>query len=146
MISRENWKLIRAYLQYRQEVDQLSDRSLRLEESLLAHLLYWAQDKSFAKSPSIRPSLPEYMLSARRDKDPAPLSPTYIRKVIRAAHNFFVWLRTHKRGYGEITQAWLDTLKPPRMTIEYREHEAVTLEEIRAIAKAPVYSFRDRRI
>ena len=32
------------------------------------------------------------------------------------------------------------------MTIEAKDHEAVTLEEILAITKAPVYTMRDRRI
>jgi integrase len=32
------------------------------------------------------------------------------------------------------------------MTIEYKEHEAVTIEEVLAIAHAPVFTMRDRRI
>jgi hypothetical protein len=32
------------------------------------------------------------------------------------------------------------------MPIEYKEHEAVTLEEIKAIARAPVTTIRDKRI
>jgi integrase len=74
------------------------------------------------------------------------LSPSYITKVIAAGRRFFGWLRVQKSGFRKITPAWLDTLKPPRMTIEPKEHEAVTLEEIIAIAKAPVFSMRDRRI
>jgi integrase len=86
------------------------------------------------------------MLEARLDGSREVLSPAYVRKVIRSAYNFFQWLRTHKRGFGLIDQAWLDTLKPPRMTIEYKEHEAVTIEEVLAIAHAPVFTMRDRRI
>jgi len=146
MIERGNWKLVHAYLKYRKEVDQLSESSLGLEETWLRHLLEWAQENSFDRVPKIRPTLPEYMLTARLDGSANALSPVYVRKIIRASYNFFQWLRTHKRGFGSINQAWLDTLKPPRMTIEHKEHEAVTLEEIRAMAKAPVYSMRDKRI
>lgn len=133
-------------MHYRREVDLLSKNSLRLEETMLSHLLEWAGNEPFEKSSSIRPVFPDYMLTANRDKNSKILSPIYIRKVIRAAHNFYKWLTTHRRGFGVVSQAWLDTLKTPRMTIEYREHEAVTLEEIMAIAKASVFTYRDRRI
>jgi len=145
MINRGNWKLIKEYLRYRKEVGLLSHSSIRLEKTWLSHLLKWAQEKTFEKAHKIRPSLPEYMLEARLDGSGESLSPAYIRKIIRSSYNFFKWLRTHKRGFGLINQAWLDTLKPPRMTIEYKEHEIVTIEEIKAIAKAPVKSLKVKR-
>jgi integrase len=146
MINRGNWQLIKAFLRYRQEVDQISRSSMRLEETWLRHLLEWADCKPFDKAPNIRPTFPEYVLTARQDGLEKPLSPIYVSKVIRAGYRFFDWVRKHKRGFSSITAAWLDTLKPTRMTIELKEHEAVTLEEILAIARAPVYSLRDRRI
>lgn len=146
MINRGNWKLVREYLKYRKEVDLLSDKSLRLEDTWLLHLLIWAQDHPFEHAPKIRPSFPEYLLDARLDSSGEPLSPAYVQKVIRSAYNFLQWLRNHKRGFGSINQAWLDTVKSPRMTIEYKDHEAVTIEEIAAIAHAPVFNMRDIRI
>ena len=134
MINRGNWLLVQEYLNYRKEVDQLLDNSLRLEESWLRHLLEWAQEIPFEKVPKKRPTLPEYVLDARLDGSRKSLSPVYVRKIIRSSHNFLQWLRTHKRGFSSLDQAWLDTLKPPRMTIEHKEHEAVTIDEIRAIA------------
>jgi integrase len=116
------------------------------EETLLRHLLEWVADKPFEKAKNIRPGLPEYMLTARLDGKEEALSPTYVKKTICAAYRFFRWLINHRIGYKDITQSWLDTLKPPRMPIEYKEHEAVTLEEIRAIAIAPVFTLRDKRI
>jgi len=47
MINRTNWKQIIAYLRYRKEVDQISNNSLRLEETWLRHLLEWADDVPF---------------------------------------------------------------------------------------------------
>lgn len=146
MINRGNWKHVQSYLKYRKEVDQLADNSLRLEETWLRHLLEWSQENGFDKAPKIRPTFPEYMLTARLNGTGEALSPAYVQKVIRASHNFFQWLKTHQWGFSSITPAWLDTLKPPRMTVEYKEHEAVTIDEIRAIAKAPVNSLRERRI
>ena len=79
MINRGNWKLVREYLLYREEVDLLSEKSLRLEETWLNHLSRWAQEKSFEKAPKIRPTLPEYMLNARLDGSGELLSHAYIK-------------------------------------------------------------------
>lgn len=146
MINRTNWKHVCAYLQYRRDVDQISDTSQRLEESWLRHVLEWADENPFDQVSKIRPAFPEYIVSARLDENGESLSPVYVRHIIRSAHRFFFWLSKHRRGYSSITQAWLDTLKPPRMTEAHEEHEFVTLEEIRAIAAAPVETIRERRI
>lgn len=147
MINRGNWRLIRAYLKYRAEVDQISKKSVRLEETWLRHVLEWADDRPFVQVPKIRPTLPEYMLTARLDGEKGQLSSVYIKKVISSGKRFFQWLVKHRQGFsGSFTTAWLETLKPPRLENETKEHEAVTLEEVRAMAAAPVYSLRDRRI
>ena len=79
MINRGNWKFVKTYLVYRQDVDQLVKESLRLEESRLYHLLRWADDQHFSKAPKIRPTFPKYLLSARIDGNDM-LSPIYIQK------------------------------------------------------------------
>jgi integrase len=146
MINRANWKAVRVYLKYRLEVNHLSRSSMHLEENWLRHLIEWAGETGFSQAPMIRPTFPEYILSARLDGKGKQLSPAYTKKVVRASFRFFSWIKTHQRGYKNITAGWIDTLQPPRMTIEHKDHEAVTLEEIRAIATAPVYTLRDRRI
>jgi site-specific recombinase XerC len=133
-------------LKYRLEVDHISTESKRLEESRLGHLLQWANDRSFDRLVKIRPTFPEYVLIARKDGKREALSPVYVEKLIRSAYRFLKWLNTHRKGYAELNQAYLDTLRPPRMTIEAREHEAVTIEEIRAIAQAPAMTVGERRI
>lgn len=147
MIDRSNWKLTRAYLAFRIEVDQIGKGSARLEEDWLRHLLEWAKDKPFARAPHIRPAFPTYLLNARLDGKAKPLSRLYVLKVIGTARRFFSWLTRHRLGFSKIiTPAWLDTLKPPTMTIEPIEHEAVTLEEVRAMAQAPALTTGERRI
>jgi integrase len=94
----------------------------------------------------IRPGFPNYLITARLDGKDKVLSPGYIKKAVRVGKQFLTWLKVHKRGYGNLSQAWLSTLTPPRMVIEPKEHQAVTLEEVRAIAGAPTYTLRERRI
>ncbi len=147
MINRGNWQLTKAYLNYRAEVDQISAASIRLEVTWLRHLLEWAQERSFSEVTRIRPTFPEYMLSARQDGEEGQYSPVYLRKVISSARRFFEWLLKHRRSNaGKITPAWLDSMKPGKLEKENKEHEAVTLEEVRAMAAAPVSTLRDRRI
>lgn len=147
MINRGNWQLIRAYLKYRAEVDQVSPKTLRLEETWLRHVLEWADYRSFDSVTKIKPMFPEYMLTARLDGEEGRLSSVYIKKVIGASKRFFSWLIKNRQGYNhKIKPAWIDSLKSPRLPDDTKEHEAVTLEEIRAIAYAPVETIRDRRI
>jgi len=141
VINRENWLLVRRYLEYRQDVDLLGSASLRLEKTWLSHVLIWADSLSFERVPAHRPTFPQYLQA--RD-----LSPVYISHVTRAARRFFFWLSKHRRGFSVISAAWLDTLRAPgaRARSEDRSHEFVSYAEICAIASAPVQTIRERRI
>lgn len=147
MINRGNWKLVKAYLKYRQEVGQLGEMSLRADETRLRHVLEWADERPFQKAMSIRPTLPDYLQTARKDSRGEELSPAYTKKVINAAHQFGEWLVTHRTGFKSGLSRWLDTLKAPRRPqTEDRQHEAVTLEEIRKIAAAPTHTLWEERV
>jgi integrase len=139
MINRENWKLVRAYLDYRRDVDLLGSASLRLEKTWLSHVLLWADYRYFDVVPKIRPTFPQLLQYHE-------FSSNYISHVVRSARRFFVWLSKHRRGFSSITAAWLDTLKVPSVGSSDKVHEIVTLDEIRAIAFAPAETIRDRRI
>ncbi len=146
MINRSNWKLCREYLVYREEVEQISKSSLRQEDGRIQFLLEWAGAETFEKAPQIRPTFPEYVTKARQDGQSGLLARAYVDKVIWTAHHFFKWVITRHKVYGKVNQVWLDTLKTPRMTVEYKEHEAVTLEEVRAMAQAEVTTLREKRV
>lgn len=147
MINRTNWELVRKYLTYRAEVDQVSEKTVRLEETWLKHFLNWLDEKTIDQAPNIRPTYPEYIQRLVSENKEEPFSQVYMRKIIGSAKRFLEWLIRQKRGYfHKVNQAWLDTLKLPRLPDNQEEHEAVTIEEVRAMVNAPVYSMRDRRI
>jgi len=146
MINRENWKAVNKYLKYRSEVDQISDDSKRLEKGWLLHLLVWSEENSFTEAPKLRPTFPEFILDSRLDGKEKPLSQSFVRKSISSSRRFLRWLSIHEQGYGKITPAWLDTIKPPRMPKKLRSHELVTVDEINAIASAPVLETWEKRI
>lgn len=146
MINRDNWKHVNSYLAYRLEVEQIDSSSQRLEKSWLRHLLIWADYVPFDRASTIRPSYPQYLLTARLDGSGEVFSEIYINHLIRSAYRFFFWLSKHRRGFSSITPAWLDTLRVPRLEVEPSKHDAVTYDEILAIASAPAVTLVDRRI
>lgn len=146
MILRENWLAVKKYLVYRSEVDQVSDKTVRLEKTWLRHLMIWADSNPFNKAPKIRPTFPQYVISGRLDGSKDEFSQVYLDKVIGTAKRFFDWLPKHKSGYNFIRSNYLDTLKAPRIEVKPKKHESVTLDEIINISKAPIDSLRDERI
>lgn len=146
MINRGNWKLYKKYLSFRQEVEQVSIKTISNEETWLRHFIEWADNTSFEKVKKVRPSFPIYLLSARSDGKNKPLSSSYVKKVIRAAHRFINWLTTHQRGFKSIGIEYLDTLRAPKIDTKPKVREHVTFEEILVIAQTPVYSTKEKRI
>lgn len=143
MINRNNWRLKNEYLKYRAEIDQVSIKTIKLEETWLRHTLVWLGEKSVEKAPKIRPVFSEYLLSS----DGSNYSSEYLRKLVSANKRFMEWLSIHKAGYRhKLSPSWLETIKLPRMHEEEKVHEFVTYQEILDIVKAPIYSLRDKRI
>ena len=143
MINRNNWRLKNEYLKYRAEIDQVSSKTVRLEETWLRHTLEWLDDRPIDQAPRIRPVFSEYVLSREGSK----YSSEYLRKLVSANKRFMEWISIHKAGYRyKLSPAWLKTIKLPRMQEEEKDHEFVSFEEILLIARATVYSLRDKRI
>ena len=146
MINKKNWGLIKKYLDDRLHVDQISMGSLKLEQSYIRYLLEWADEHSFAEAPSISPTFPEYMRSARLDGKSYPSSPAHIKTVLAIARRFYLWLIDYDREYRIIKLSWINKIKTKRLNDIPRVTESVSFEEINMIANAPVESVVERRI
>lgn len=146
MINRQNWQTLKKYLEYRSSVDLLGTGSLRVEGTYLRHVLIWAGEHSFRDAESIRPTLPEYLLSARLDGKHEVLSAHYVGKVLSTARRFFVWLVDHQKGYRTVSAIWVRTLKVRGVIDRRVDDRVVTIDEIRRIAQAPVGSLVEERI
>jgi integrase len=146
MINKNNWLLIRKYLEYRLRVDQLCAGSYKLEDVYTRYILEWAGEKSFLKAPTFRPTLPEYLRAARLDGSKKRLSPGYIKKVLATARRFFSWLVDTQTGYKSIKISWISTIKAKRLTEIPKQRDAVSLDEIYQIAYAPVDNLVEERI
>ena len=117
----------------------IGSASLRLEKTWLSHVLVWAHSASFSLVSHLRPSYPRFLESLG-------LSSVYTVHVLRSARRFFFWLSKHRRGFGGISAAWLDTLKISFSVVDETPHQFVSLDEIRAISAAPAETIGERRI
>lgn len=145
MIHKANWRMMKKYLSYRLEVDQISDGSLRKEQTHMRYVLDWAQGVAFGQAATIRPTFPAYMLSNRLDGKDGRLSAVYIKKTLATARLFFTWLSDNEAGYKHIKQAWIKTIKVKRLSDTPKNKEYVTLQEILAMATCPAHSVQERR-
>ncbi len=149
MINRENWKLVKKYLDYREAILQNDPKTIRSGWVCLKHLLQWSDSVSFKDVQRIRPSFPEYLLRARNDGKPEPLSPAHMGKVLTWARAIFVWLRVeHPSTYRTISPSWIDSLQVRRshgMNSRLVRRQFWTLEEAQTIADYPASSLRLER-
>lgn len=145
MINKENWRMVKKYLAYRQEVDMLSKGSMRTQIIQTRYLLEWAQNTPFQQAVTIRPTFPEYMLTSRLDGVEGRLSSGYIKKALATARLFFTWLSDNETGYKSIKQAFIKTLKVKRISDTPKNKDYVTLEEVLKIASCPARSIHERR-
>lgn len=145
MILRANKFLIDRYLAYRKVYDHLDDKSVCLEQTWCRHILEWAGEHPFHDAPKIVPTFPEYVCSLRAEGKGTELSHEYRRKMIDSGRHLFRYLRIHVSGHKSISEAWLDTLKLGREAEDFGEIPSVSLEEISAIARAPVDTLNEKR-
>jgi len=146
VINRANWKRVNQFIQYRIDYEQLSGQSARNEETLLRHVLEWADEKSFKSADKIHPTFPQYLLTITTGKIRDHLTNNYMEKIIKAAYRLFNWLSTRHKGYRHLKTHYLDTLKAPKIPEQPREPENVSYEEILDISKAPAQTLKERRI
>jgi integrase len=146
MINKNNWLSVEKYLEYRLRVDQLCDGSYRKEDVYSRYILVWAGDKPFLKAPNFRPTLPEFLKTARLDGKNTRLSPEYVKKILATARRFFSWLVDNQQGYKSLRYSWIATIKAKRLSAIPKQNYAVTLVEIYKIAYATVNNLMEERI
>ena len=141
MIDHDNYLAVKEYLRYQAEVLQCDPLTVSNHWSWLKHLLCWADEVQFDKSPTLRPVYPRYLLSVQRPNGTA-LAAVGVRRACLYARMFFDWLHlNHARTHPNISPAWISTIHPPKMAAERRkDHQAVSLETVRQLMKVEAAS------
>jgi integrase len=149
MINRENWKLIKKFLKYREVVSQNHPLTIRSGWGALKHTLQWADETHFRNAAKLRPPLPTYLLTSRKDGKQEPLSPARMEKILIFSRNFFEWLRMEYPSYNKnVPLMWIESLQVPRS--HGKQSHLVrrvfwTLEDVIKVLDYPTTSIRHMR-
>ncbi|HSH02041.1 MAG TPA: tyrosine-type recombinase/integrase [Anaerolineae bacterium] len=145
MNYRANWKLIESYLEYRSQFDRLKSTTVEQERKRLAHFLIWADDTLFAQVHKKVPTFPEYV-SKLLNHAGKPITAAYAKRLLTSVQRLFRWLAENKRGFSKQHLQWITTLQVPDNLLESPRPNVVTLNDIRAIAQAPIQYAWEYRI
>jgi integrase len=138
VIQRSNYLLVRRYLQDLGEVYQLSGSSLGRYRFYLRHLLLWAGETPFQQAAKLRPTFPNYVNNLPSRNGEVPLASVTQKKIIEVGKRFFTWgKQNHPKEFGSLPNAWLESLRPPRIRKARDEHEYVSLEEVKQLIAIP---------
>lgn len=130
MINRQNWKDVRGFLQFQEEVKRLSPKSITRNRGALRRLLEWADDRLLPGAQDIRPTFPAYVdnIESRRG---GPLARKTKIKYCSLARQFFEWAaRQWPKRYGPIGPNWVESLRPNVTQDAPEQKEHYTLEEV----------------
>jgi integrase len=140
MIARQNYLLVKEHLKYLNEVMQVAPVSVDRYRFHLRHLLLWADERSLAEAPEIRPTFPVVLKAHSEGSGPKGLSGSTQEKVLKVSRRFFRWLReAHPDEFRSLSPTWIDTLRLARGTpVTNKEHIYVTEEEVKLLVQVPL--------
>ena len=138
MIDRSNYQLAQGFLGYLRDVTQIDAVSVERYWVHLKQLVLWADDTAFRCCVEKRPTFAAY-LTAKQETKTKPMSSVTLKKIFQTAKRFFTWAKaTHPRDFRAIPLAWIEALRLPRTTECHKDHEFVTVEEVRQLAALKV--------
>ena len=137
MINRQNYHDIKSYLDYMENIQQAEKSTLKRAWSHLRHLLEWADEKPFPRSPSITPTFPTYLVNYVSNGK--KLAPSTIVKCLTQARQFYAYAKTAWQSrYKTISDTWIASLKPNRKIRSnsgMRNHKFYTLDQVMKIVE-----------
>lgn len=147
MINRNNYLLVRRYLDYLAEVKQNDAGTIKRRRIQFRHLLEWADEVPFCDAPDIRPAFPRYLFAHRNDNHLEPLATSTVTRTLSAVREFFIWLKVSSPSqYRKFTDLWIATLRAQKSRqADVVEHEAFSLDEVRKLIGLKAETLTDMR-
>ena len=137
MINRNNYKLTLEFLQFKKEINQLSEGSLHRYKSALNHFLIWLDDYLIENCIKKYPSFSSYLQTSRMDGDSKTLSFTTQRKTLQITKQFLHWVKmSYPLQFKKLPLLWISSLQPAAHTPGPKEHEFVTLDNVIKLASS----------
>lgn len=114
LINRDNYLLVRKYLDSLREDGQLCEASIGRYKFYLRHALLWAMNTPFNQANTIKPGLPTYLDDARNETGELLAAETR-KKVIENTRKFFEWCKMEKaQQFRSLPTIWVQKLKIQR--------------------------------
>lgn len=148
LINRDNYREVKAFLDYRIKVLQLDPKSIRNRWIELRHLLEWAGPKRLSDGPSIEPFFPTYIVTARNDGKDKALGAGTHQRICMGGRLFFEWAKQEfATSYSSIPAGWIKAIRPTKsiMYSKIDRREAWELEDVLKIARLSVNSLAEKR-
>jgi len=153
MINRENYLLVREFLEYRKTVKQRDQKTVNTYWHSMKRFLQWLDKRHVSEAEKIRPPFPEYIIHARNyqhgnknKKENEPLAPGTMEKTIVHTRMFIEWLRTSKGM--KISHAYIETLevrRSARQQSKLTKREYWKLSDLEKIAALEPESLAQKR-
>lgn len=130
MIERQNFLKVNEHLDYLKDVMQLSQASVDRYRFYLRHLLLWAGGKDFSLVTILRPTLPKYLATLKKENQ-NNLAACTQKKILDSSRRFFSWAKTmYPKEFNLLTNSWIDTLRLIRQPQKLSENIYVSEEEV----------------
>jgi integrase len=121
-VSRENYLLVQSFQKQLLSFGYAEKTHSRYA-SYLRHLLLWAGETPLFSAHTLKPDLFEYMDTGRQDGSGAALADQTRKKVVRVAHEFFIWLKNeHQKPARSMPMAWIHRIRSPRSRSRRSSH------------------------
>lgn len=139
LINRDNYLLVRKYLDALREDGQLAEASIARYKFYLRHALLWAMETSFSQAHNIKPNLLIYLDEARSEKG-EPLAAETRKKVTENTRKFLEWCKMEAATkFRSLPVNWVKKLKFQRKNAPdvQKEPEFLLLDEVIQLASLP---------
>lgn len=145
MINRDNWIITEKWLDHMRNVRQAEEATIVRCRIYTRHILEWLDETRLIDAPQMRPTFPQYIVTAKMRGD-GRMSIDTIKRTMVGVKLFFKWLRNQDRRYfNALDHDWLESLRPPKLGEQIRERKLYTLENVRKLVAVPAYSLREKR-
>ncbi len=126
--------MTREFLQFKNEINQLCEGSLRRYKSALNHFLIWLDDSLIENCIKKYPSFSTYLQINRMDGESKSLAFATQKKILQVTKQFLQWVKmSYPNRFKKLPLVWISSLQVAAHTSEPREHKFITLDEVSRI-------------
>ncbi len=135
MVNRKNYKLVREFLRFKKEINQLSQGSIHRYRSALHHFLIWLDETLLESCTKKYPAFPAYLQKNRLDGGSENLSHVTQKKTLQIVKQFLNWVKiTYPQRFHKISLVWIESMQTAPAIQVPKIHGFVSLEDAKKLA------------